>query len=266
MRIKPYIQDMSNQHRETVLSVHHWNDTLFSFTTTRDKGLRFKNGHFLMLGLEVGGKPVMRAYSLASPNYAEYLEFYSIKVPGGPLTSHLQNIKVGDTILVSKKPTGTLVLPTLKPGKRLFMLSTGTGLAPFMSIIRDPETYERFEQVVIVHGVRRVSELGYSNYIQNELPQDEFLGEQVRKQLAYYPTVTREPFVNQGRITDLLANGKMCRDLGQPQLNAENDRVMICGSENMLKDLKVMLEGQGFEEGDTHSPGHFAIEKAFVEK
>ena len=257
---------MSNAHRETVLSVHHWNDTLFSFTTTRDKGLRFKNGHFLMLGIEVEGKPVMRAYSLASPNYAEYLEFYSIKVPGGPLTSHLQNIKVGDSILVSKKPTGTLVLSTLRPGKRLFMLSTGTGLAPFMSIIRDPETYEKFEQVVIVHGVRRCSELGYSHYIQNELPQDDFLGEQVQKQLFYYPTVTREPFVNQGRITDLLKNGKLCSDLGQPQLNVENDRVMICGSENMLKDLKTMLEERGFHEGDTHAPGQFAIEKAFVEK
>ncbi|HET8935545.1 MAG TPA: ferredoxin--NADP reductase [Polyangiales bacterium] len=257
---------MSNLHQETVLSVHHWNDSLFSFTTTRDRGLRFKNGHFLMLGMEVEGRPVMRAYSLASPNYAEYLEFYSIKVPGGPLTSHLQHLKVGDRVLVGKKPTGTLVLPTLQPGKRLFLLSTGTGLAPFLSIIRDPETYERFEQVVIVHGVRYANELGYSRYIQNELPQDEFLGEQVRKQLAYYPTVTREPFVNQGRITDLLASGKMCSDLGQAPLNVEQDRVMICGSPAMLNDLVVQLEGQGFREGATHSPAHYAVERAFVEK
>ena len=257
---------MSNLHQETVLSVHHWNDSLFSFTTTRDRGLRFKNGHFLMLGMEVEGRPVMRAYSLASPNYAEYLEFYSIKVPGGPLTSHLQHLKVGDTVLVGKKPTGTLVLSTLQPGKRLFLLSTGTGLAPFLSIIRDPETYERFEQVVIVHGVRYANELGYSRYIQNELPQDDFLGEQVRKQLAYYPTVTREPFVNQGRITDLLASGKMCKDLGQAPLNVEQDRVMICGSPAMLNDLVVQLEGQGFREGATHSPAHYAVERAFVEK
>jgi ferredoxin--NADP+ reductase len=257
---------MANMHQETVLSVHHWNDSLFSFTTTRDRGLRFKNGHFLMLGVEVEGKPVLRAYSLASPNYAEYLEFYSIKVPGGPLTSHLQNIKVGDKVLVGKKPTGTLVLTTLQPGKRLFLLSTGTGLAPFLSIIRDPETYEKFEQVVIVHGVRYASELGYSNYIQGELPQDEFLGEQVKKQLSYYPTVTREPFKNQGRITDLLANGKLCSDLGQAQLNVEQDRVMICGSPSMLKDLVVQLEGKGFREGATHEPAHYAVERAFVEK
>jgi ferredoxin/flavodoxin---NADP+ reductase len=257
---------MSNMHQETVLSVHHWNDTLFSFTTTRDRGLRFKNGHFLMLGIEVEGRPVMRAYSLASPNYAEYLEFYSIKVPGGPLTSHLQNIKVGDKVFISKKPTGTLVLPTVLPGKRLFLLSTGTGLAPFMSIIRDPETYEKFEQVVVVHGVRWKSELGYSDYIQKELPNDELLGEQVQKQLFYYPTVTREPFVNQGRITQLLESGKLCSDLGQNQLNVEEDRVMICGSPAMLKDLVELIEARGFQEGATHEPAHYAVERAFVEK
>ena len=167
---------------------------------------------------------------------------------------------------MGKKPTGTLVLTTLQPGKRLFLLSTGTGLAPFLSIIRDPETYEKFEQVVIVHGVRYANELGYSNYIQNELPQDDFLGEQVKKQLFYYPTVTREPFKNQGRITDLLANGKLCSDLGQAPLNVEQDRVMICGSPSMLKDLVVQLEGQGFREGATHEPAHYAVERAFVEK
>jgi ferredoxin--NADP+ reductase len=257
---------MSNLHQETVLSVRHWNDSLFSFTTTRDRGLRFKNGHFLMLGLEVEGKPLLRAYSVASPNYAEYLEFYSIKVPGGPLTSRLQHLAVGDTVYVSKKPTGTLVLNTLQPGKRLFLLATGTGLAPFMSIIRDPETYERFEDVTIVHGVRRASELGYSDYIRKELPADDFLGEQVKKQLHYYPTVTREPFENQGRITDLLDSGKLCKDLGLSQLDAETDRVMICGSPAMLNDLVVMLEGRGFREGATHSPAHYAVERAFVEK
>lgn len=257
---------MSNLHQETVLSVRHWNDTLFSFTTTRDRGLRFKNGHFLMLGLEVDGKPLMRAYSVASPNYAEYLEFYSIKVAGGPLTSRLQHLQVGDSVFVSKKPTGTLVVNTLQPGKRLFLLATGTGLAPFLSIIRDPETYERFEDVTIVHGVRRASELGYSDYIRNELPGDEFLGEQIKKQLHYYPTVTREPFENQGRITDLLASGKLCQDLGLSRLDAETDRVMICGSPGMLSDLVTLLEDRGFREGATHAPAHYAVERAFVEK
>jgi ferredoxin--NADP+ reductase len=257
---------MSNFHQETVLSVRHWNDTLFSFTTTRDRGLRFKNGHFLMLGLEVEGKPLLRAYSVASPNYAEHLEFYSIKVSGGPLTSRLQHLKVGDSIIMSKKPTGTLVLNTLQPGKRLFLLSTGTGLAPFMSIVRDPETYERFEKVVLVHGVRFASELGYTDYIRNELPHDEFLGEQVKKQLLYYPTVTREPYENQGRVTHLLENGKLCNDLGMKDLNAEEDRVMICGSPRMLGDLVELIEERGFTEGATHAPAQYAVERAFVEK
>jgi len=257
---------MSNLLQETVLSVRHWNDTLFSFTTTRDKGLRFKNGHFLMLGLEVDGRPLLRAYSVASPNYSEYLEFYSIKVQGGPLTSRLQHLQVGDSVLISKKPTGTLVLTTLQPGKRLYLLSTGTGLAPFMSIIRDPETYERFEHVVLVHGVRYQSELGYCDYIRNELPNDEFLGEQVRNQLHYYPTVTREPFEHQGRITHLLESGQMASDLGLPQLNAEDDRVMVCGSPSMLADLVAQLEARGFTEGATHAPAQYAVERAFVER
>ena len=257
---------MANLHQETVLSVHHWNDTLFSFTTTRDRGLRFKNGHFLMLGLEVEGRPLLRAYSVASPNYADYLEFYSIKVQGGPLTSHLQHLKVGDSVLVSKKPTGTLVLSTLQPGKRLFMLSTGTGLAPFMSIIRDPETYEQFEHVTIVHGVRYKSELGYADYIRNELPKDELLGEQIAKQLHYYPTVTRESYENQGRITELLESGKMCRDLGLSDLDPAGDRVMLCGSPSMLGDLVAQLESRGFREGATHAPAQYTIERAFVER
>jgi ferredoxin--NADP+ reductase len=263
---KAYNEDMSNLHQETVLSVHHWNDTLFSFKTTRDRGLRFKNGHFLMLGLEIEGRPLLRAYSVASPNYADYLEFYSIKVPGGPLTSRLQNIKVGDSVLISKKPTGTLVLSTLQPGKRLFMLSTGTGLAPFMSIIRDPETYEQYEHVIIVHGVRYKSELGYAEYIKSALPQDELLGELVQNQLHYYPTVTRETYENEGRITQLLESGKLCDDLGQPALNPEHDRVMLCGSPGMLTDLVAQLEASGFREGATHAPGQYTIERAFVER
>jgi len=257
---------VSQINRETVLSVRHWTDSLFSFTTTRSTGLRFKNGHFVMIGLEVEGKPLLRAYSLASPNYEEHLEFYSIKVANGPLTSRLQHLKPGDEILVGTKPTGTLVLNTLRPGKRLYLLSTGTGLAPFLSIIRDPETYEQFEHVVLAHGVRVTEELGYAEYIKYELPQHEYLGEQVREKLRYYPTVTREAFENQGRLTDLLQTGKLCADLGLPDLDPEHDRVMICGNPGMLDELVQELEGRGFVEGSTHAPADYAIERAFVEK
>ncbi len=257
---------MTQLNRETVLSVRHWSDSSFSFTTTRDRGLRFKNGHFLMLGLEVEGKPLMRAYSVVSANHEEHLEFYSIKVPDGPLTSRLQHLKPGDSVLVSQKPTGTLVLSHLLPGKRLYLLATGTGLAPFMSMIRDPETYERFEHVVLVHGVRYAKELGYADYIQQELPQHEFLGEQIQQQLRYYPTVTREPYQHQGRITDLLASGRLCSDLGLPALDPEHDRVMICGSPSMLSDLQTWLEAKSFHEGASHEPGHYTIERAFVER
>ena len=253
-------------HHETVLSVRHWNDSLFSFRTTRDRGLRFKNGHFLMIGLPVDGRPLMRAYSIASANYEDHLEFYSIKVPNGPLTSRLQHLKAGDQILVNRRTTGTLVTNNVRPGKRLFMLSTGTGLAPFMSIIRDPETYEQFEHVTIAHGVRYASELGYADYIKNELPEHEYIGEQVKNQLHYYPTVTREPFENEGRLTDLLDSGKLCRDLGLSELDPEHDRVMICGSPSMLQDLVQMLETRGFREGSSHAPAEFTIERAFVER
>ncbi|HKU39782.1 MAG TPA: ferredoxin--NADP reductase [Polyangiales bacterium] len=253
-------------HSETVLSVRHWNDSLFSFRTTRDRGLRFKNGHFLMIGLPVDGRPLMRAYSIASANYEDHLEFYSIKVPNGPLTSRLQHLQPGDAILVNRRPTGTLVVNNVRPGKRLFMLSTGTGLAPFLSIIRDPETYERFEHVTIAHGVRYASELGYSDYIRNELPQHEVLGELVQNQLHYYPTVTREPFENTGRLTDLLESGRLCSDLGLDQLDPEHDRVMICGSPNMLEDLVRILEARGFQEGSSHAPADYTIERAFVER
>jgi ferredoxin--NADP+ reductase len=251
---------------ETVLSVHHWNDTLFSFRTTRDQGLRFTSGQFVMVGLEVAGRPLTRAYSIASASHDEYLEFFSIKVADGPLTSRLQHLQPGDPITVSKKPTGTLVLRDLKPGKRLFMFATGTGLAPFMSIIRDPETYERFEQVAIVHGVRRKSDLGYQSTIEEELPRHELVGEPVRNQLLYYPTVTREPFRNQGRVTELMDSGKLPTDLGLPVLNADEDRVMICGSPGMLKDTVTLLEARGFQEGNTDSQGQYLIERAFVEK
>jgi ferredoxin--NADP+ reductase len=250
---------------ERVLSVHHWNETLFSFKTTRGTSLRFESGHFVMIGLEVDGRPLARAYSVASAAYEEHLEFLSIKVPDGPLTSRLQNIKVGDTIIVGRKPTGTLVTDYLLPGKRLYLLSTGTGLAPFMSIIRDPETYEKFDQVILVHGVRNVDELAYHDLLVEHLPNHEFLGDMVSSKLRYYPTVTREQYKNMGRVTDLISSGKLFADLGVPALDPAADRIMICGSPGMLRDLKQMLEQGGFKEGNTSTPGDFVIERAFAE-
>ncbi|MEZ5663113.1 MAG: ferredoxin--NADP reductase [Burkholderiaceae bacterium] len=250
---------------ERVLTVHHWTDRLFSFTTTRDTALRFSNGHFTMIGLRVDGKPLLRAYSIASPNYAEHLEFLSIKVSDGPLTSRLQHIQPGDTVIVGKKPTGTLLIDYLLPAKRLYLLSTGTGLAPFMSVIRDPETYEKFEQVVLVHGVREVKELAYREFLEHQFKQDEFLGELARQQFLYYPTVTREPFVHQGRIPTIIENGQLAKDLGLPELNPAEDRVMICGSPEMLRDLKALCEKRGFAEGNTTRPGQFVIERAFAD-
>ncbi|HEY4187467.1 MAG TPA: ferredoxin--NADP reductase [Polyangia bacterium] len=257
---------MSQLSQEHVVSVHHWNDSLFSFRTTRDPGLRFRNGHFVMVGLEVEGRPLLRAYSVVSPNYDEELEFYSIKVPDGPLTSRLQHVKVGDPVFISRKPTGTLLWDHLLPGKRLYLLASGTGLAPFMSIIRDPDVYERFENVTIAHGVRRISDLGYRQTIESDLPGHELVGDQVKKQLLYYPTVTREPFRNQGRLTTLIENGKLFADLGLPALDPAHDRVMICGSPSMLKDLVTLLEARGFNEGNSEGQGEYVIERAFAEK
>jgi ferredoxin--NADP+ reductase len=257
---------MSAFNEEKVLSVHHWTDRLFSFTLTRGPSLRFKNGHFTMIGLRVDGKPLLRAYSVVSANYEETLEFLSIKVQDGPLTSRLQHIQVGDSVIVGNKPTGTLLIDYLLPAKRLYLMGSGTGLAPFMSIIRDPDTYEKFEEVVLVHGVREVQELAYHDYITQELPQHEFLGEMVSKQLRYYPTVTRETYRNMGRVTSLIENGKLFSDLGLPPMNPAQDRVMLCGSPGMLNDLKHMLETLGFVEGNTSTPGDFVIERAFVEK
>jgi len=252
---------------ETVLSVHHWTDRLFSFKTTRDPALRFSNGHFTMIGLrQENGKPLLRAYSIVSANYEDHLEFLSIKVQDGPLTSRLQHIKVGDKIVVGRKPTGTLLIDYLLPGKNLYLLGSGTGLAPFMSVARDPQTYERFDKVIVVHGVREVNELAYYDYLTNELPDHEFLGEMITEQMLYYPTVTREPFRNQGRITTLIENNKLPTDLGLPPLDPLNDRVMICGSPALLKDLKVILEHRGYVEGSTTSPGDYVVERAFVEQ
>ena len=255
---------MSAFHEEKVLTVHHWTDRLFSFTTTRDAALRFSNGHFTMIGLMVNNKPLLRAYSIVSPNYEEHLEFLSIKVQDGPLTSKLQHIQVGDTLIVGKKPTGTLLIDYLLPGKNLYLMSTGTGLAPFLSIIRDPATYERFEKVIVVHGVRQVNELAYHDYITEELPKHELLGEMIGQQLLYYPTVTREPYKNEGRLTDLIKNGKIFQDLNLPNFDPAVDRIMICGSPQMLKDLKKILEDLSFKEGSTTTPGDFVIERAFA--
>jgi len=257
---------MSAFAEERVLSVHHWTDSLFSFTTTRDQSLRFLNGHFTMIGLRVEGKPLLRAYSIASANYEEHLEFLSIKVEDGPLTSRLQHVRVGDTVIVGRKPTGTLVVDYLVPGKRLYLLSTGTGLAPFLSIIRDPATYEKFEEVILVHGVRTVDELAYHDMVVEHLPRHEFLGEMVAAQLRYYPTVTRESYRNTGRITDLMQSGKLFADLGVPAIDPAEDRVMICGSPAMLRDLKHLLEIRGFKEGNTTRLGEFVIERAFAEQ
>jgi len=251
---------------QRVLSVHHWNDTLFSFTTTRGPSLRFTSGEFVMIGLEVDGRPLLRAYSIASPHYAEHLEFFSIKVPDGALTSRLQHLHVGDPVLVGCKPTGTLVLSDLLPGRHLYLFATGTGLAPFMSIIRDPETYEKFEHIVLVHGVRRKDELAYHDLLVEHLPAHELIGDRVSSQLLYYPTVTRESYRNTGRVTELIDSGKLFSDLKLPPLDPAHDRVMICGSPAMLRDLKHLLEVRGLPEGNTSKPGAFVIERAFAEQ
>ena len=257
---------MSAFHREKVLSVQHWTDTLFSFTATRSSGFRFQNGQFAMIGLEVDGRPLLRAYSMASANHEEELEFFSIKVADGPLTSRLQKIKEGDTLLVGRKATGTLVTDNLIPGKRLLLLSTGTGLAPFASLIKDPEVYERFETVVLVHGCRQVSELAYGEKLVATLAEDEFFGPMMREHFVYYPTVTREPFRNRGRITDLITSDQLFDDIGLPPLDIETDRIMLCGSPGMLKELQETFEARNFIEGSHATPGHFVIEKAFVER
>jgi ferredoxin--NADP+ reductase len=257
---------MSAFSEQTVLSVKHWTDRLFTFTTTRETAVRFSNGHFTMIGLQVNGKPLLRAYSIVSANYEDHLEFLSIKVPDGPLTSRLQHVQPGDKIIVGRKPTGTLVTDYLLPGKRLIMFATGTGLAPFMSIVRDPDTYERYEQVVLVHGVRTVDELAYHDLLVEHLPQHEILGDLVSGKLRYYPTVTREAFRNTGRVTELLKTGKLFEDLELPPLDVAGDRVMICGSPAMLRDLRAILEERGFDEGSTSTPGHFVVERAFAEK
>ncbi len=251
--------------KEQVTDVKHWTDTLFSFKTTRQSGFRFKNGHFTMIGLEGEGRPLLRAYSIASANYEDELEFFSIKVADGPLTSKLQKIKEGDEILLSNKPTGTLILDNLLPGRNLYLISTGTGLAPFLSIIKDPETYEQFDKVILTHGCRFEEELAYRDVINTELPANEYFGDQIKEQLIYYPTLTREAFKNTGRITELLDSGKLAQDIGLPEINLADDRFMICGSPSMLKDSCDILDKRGFKEARHGNAGHYVIERAFVE-
>ena len=250
---------------ETVIDVHHWNDKLFSFRTTRRPGLRFRNGHFVMVGLEQEQRPLLRAYSIASPNHAEHLEFLSIKVDDGALTSQLQKIQKGETVLVSSKPVGTLVLDDLKAGRRLFLFATGTGLAPFLSIVQDPETYERFEQVVLVHGVRRVSDLAYRTWLTEELPRDEFLGDLIRDQLRYLPLVTREPFEQRDRIPSFITSGRLAAALDGEDLDPLRDRAMLCGSPEMLRDTRKVLDDRGFSISPQQGvQGDYVIERAFV--
>jgi ferredoxin/flavodoxin---NADP+ reductase len=256
---------MSTFLEEEVLSIHHWTDRLFSFTTTRDPSFRYQSGQFCMMGMMVNGKPLLRAYSMVSPHYSETLEFLSIKVQDGPLTSRLQHIQTGDTILIGRKPSGTLLTQNLLPGRNLYLLATGTGLAPFMALIQDPEVYERFERVVLVHGCRQIAELAYAQYISQELPRNEWLGEVVGKQLIYYPCVTRESFRNMGRIPTLLESHRIATDCGISAINAQ-DRFMLCGSPEMIRDTRDVLHKWGLTEGNMSRPGQFVIERAFVDK
>ena len=255
-------------HHETVTWVKHWTDRLFSFGLTRPASFRFRSGEFVMIGLpgDDGKKPIMRAYSVASPNWAEELEFLSIKVPDGPLTSRLQKIQPGDTVLLGKKPTGTLVHDALKPGKRLWLMGTGTGLAPWLSVARDYETYDKFEEVIVCHGVREVAELCYRELFTQDIHQDELIGEMAQGQLRYYPTVTREPFERQGRLTTLIETGQIFADNGleQTRFDPETDRVMLCGSMEMIKDLAALCEAHGMSEGSNAEPGDYVLERAFV--
>lgn len=257
---------MASVIKEKVTSVHHWNDSLFSFKTSRQSSLTFENGHFVMMGLEIEGKPLMRAYSIASANYEDELEFFSIKVKDGQLTSRLQHIAVGDEVLVSTKPTGTLVVDHLLPGKHLYLISTGTGLAPFMSIIRDPDIYEKYDKVILTHGVRETSELAYQEFIAEHLPNNEYFGDSVQEKLIYYPTVTREDYKNTGRLTDLMLSGQLFADVGLPLPNKEDDRFMICGSPAMLKDTAAILKDWGLSESRHGKQAHYVIERAFVEQ
>lgn len=263
-----YLKRMNNTplnvYRETVMSVRHYTDRLFYFCITRPKAFRFRSGEFVMLGLMVNGKHVSRAYSMASPCWDDKLEFFSIKVENGLLTSHLQNVQSGDIILLNKKSTGTLVLDALIPGKRLYLFSTGTGIAPFMSLIRDTETYEKFSEVIVTHTCRYVSELKYGLDVVEDIYQNEMLNKLVGKKLKYYTTVTQENYLYKGRITDQILSGEFYRNIGISPLDPNSDRVMICGSPSMISAMKSFLITKSFVEGSNSRPGTFVIERAFV--
>lgn len=250
---------------ETVTAFEHYTDRLFRFRITRPASFRFRSGEFVMIGLPSAEKPVFRAYSIASPSWGEEIEFYSIKVPNGPLTEHLQKIEVGDTVLMRKKPTGTLVNDALLPGKRLWMFSTGTGIAPFASLIRDPETYDKFDEVILTHTCREVAELTYGRHLVSECLEDPLVGEFANGRLRHYTSTTREDYLFKGRITDLMASGKLFDDLGVPPISPDTDRGMICGSMAMLNDTKAALEGFGLVEGANNNPATFVVERAFVD-
>lgn len=254
----------ANVHAETVVSVKHYTDRLFSFRISRPQSFRFRSGEFVMIGLPNAEKPVFRAYSIASPAWDDELEFFSIKVPDGPLTQHLQRIQPGDTVLMRQKSTGTLVIDALTPGKRLFMISTGTGIAPFASLVRDPDTYEKFDEVILTHTCRDHAELRYGEELFDQAANDPLIGEVAAGKLTHYATTTREISPRMGRITRLIENGKLCADLGMPALDPATDRVMICGSMSMLKDVKELVEGLGFAEGSLSHPAEFVVERAFV--
>ena len=258
---KPHLPDA-----QTVTAVTHWTDRLFSFRVTRPRSLRFRSGEFVMIGLmDDRGKPLLRAYSIASPSWDEELEFYSIKVPDGPLTSRLQHIRPGDEIILRPKPVGTLVLDALTPGRRLWFLATGTGIAPFASLMRDPETYEKYDQVIMMHTCREAAELEYGRRLVEDLRADELVGEMAAEKLLYYPTTTREPSPRMGRVTDNLASGKVFADLGIPgPMDAATDRAMVCGSLAFNVDVKAILEGWGLREGANSDPAEYVVEKAFV--
>ncbi len=250
---------------QTVTEVRHWTDRLFSFRLTRPQSLRFRSGEFVMIGLPgENGKPLLRAYSIASPSWDETLEFYSIKVPDGPLTSRLQNIKVGDQVILRPKPVGTLVVDALLAGKRLYMIATGTGIAPFASLLRDPEVYEKFDEVVITHTCRQVADLTYGRQMIEGLTVDPLIGEMASGKVKYLPTTTQEPSPYRGRVTDWIASGRLFEHFGLPPLDPAVDRVMICGSMGLNTDVKALIEAAGLSEGSNAKPGEYVLEKAFV--
>ena len=249
---------------ERVTFVKHYTDRLFKFKITRPQSFRFRSGEFVMIGLPRSEKPIFRAYSIASPSWDEQIEFYSIKVEGGPLTEHLQKVSIGDTVLMRKKPTGTLVNDALLPGERLYLFSTGTGIAPFASLIKDPETYEKFNKIILCHTCREVNELEYGSELVRSVRSDPLVGELAEKNLLHYPTVTQQNYKKTGRITNLIKNGELFKDLDFPEMNPETDRGMICGSMEMLNDTKFILESLGLDEGSNSRPSTFVVERAFV--